>query len=151
VLLDLRARHNQQPLETHSGKQHDLAAGKQNQSGRFLKPVRPTLWDLASQQAGGTSQAGFVQEPPKTPSRPKLPQNASRTSPPLNKKSHSTTETFLLKNPSRQPTGLNRSDRFGKPVRPVLPGQSGRTQPAGKTQLSKRLISRFVPRIKVRL
>jgi hypothetical protein len=49
VLLDLGARHNQQPLETHSGKQHDPAAGNQNRSGRFVKPVKPTLWDLASQ------------------------------------------------------------------------------------------------------
>jgi hypothetical protein len=136
VLLDLGARHNQQPLETRSGKQHDLTAGNQNQSGQFLKPVRSTLWDLASQQAGETGQAGFVQEIPKTPSRPKLPQNTSRTSPPLNKRSHSTTETLLPKNPSRQPIGLNWSDRFGKPVRPVLPRQSGRTQPVGKTQPS---------------
>jgi hypothetical protein len=30
------------------------------------------------------------------------------------------TGTLLLKNSSRQPTGLNRSDQFGKPVRPVL-------------------------------
>jgi hypothetical protein len=27
---------------------------------------------------------------------------------------------FLLKNPSRQPIGRNRSDQFGKPVRPVF-------------------------------
>jgi hypothetical protein len=38
----------------------------------------------------------------------------------LNKNSHSTTRTFSLKTSSRQPTGLNRSDWFGKPVRPVL-------------------------------
>jgi hypothetical protein len=75
----------------------------------------------------------------------------SRTSPPLNKNSHSTTKTFSLKNSSQQPTGLNRSDRFGKPIKPILPGQSGRTQPAVKTQNSKRSISRFIPRIKVRL
>jgi hypothetical protein len=116
-----------------------------NRSDRFGKPVRPVLWDLASQQAGETGQAGFVRKLPKTPPRPKLPQNISRTSPPLNKESHSSTETFLLKNTSRQPTGLNRSDRFGKPVRPVLLGQSERTQPTGKTQLSKRSISRFIP------
>jgi hypothetical protein len=100
------------------------------------KPVRP-VWQ--------TGQTGFVRELPKTPSRPKLPQYSSRTSPPVNKKSHSTTETFLLKNTSGQPTGLNRSDWFGKLVRPVFPGQSGRTQPAGKTQLFKQSISQFVP------
>jgi hypothetical protein len=33
---------------------------------------------------------------------------------------HSTTGTSLLRNSSRQPTGLNRSNRFEKPVRPVL-------------------------------
>jgi hypothetical protein len=59
---------------------------------------------------------------PQTPSRPKLPQNTSRPSPPLNKKSYSMIETIMLKNPLRQPIGLNRSDRFGKPVRPVFPG-----------------------------
>jgi hypothetical protein len=69
----------------------------------------------------------------------------------LNMKSHSTIETFLLKNTSRLPIGLSRSDQFGKQVRPVLPGQSGGTQPTGITQLSKQSISRFVPRIKVRL
>jgi hypothetical protein len=151
VILDLGARHNQQPLETQSGKQHDPTAGDKNQYGWFLKPVRPTLWDLASQQAGETNQAGSVQEIPETPRDPELPQNTTRTFPPLNKKSHSTTETLFLKNPSRQPTRLNRSDRFGKPVRPVLPRQSGRSQPAGKTQPSKRSISQSVPRIQVRL
>jgi hypothetical protein len=69
---------------------------------------------------------------PETPQKLPETQNTSRAFPPLNKRSHITTETPLLKNPSRQPRGLNRSDRFGKPVRPVLPGQSGRTQPAGK-------------------
>jgi hypothetical protein len=38
----------------------------------------------------------------------------------LNKNSHSTTWTSLLRNSSRQPTGLNWSDQFGKPVRPIL-------------------------------
>jgi hypothetical protein len=38
----------------------------------------------------------------------------------LNKNRHSTTETFSLKNSSRQPTGLNQSDRFGELVRSVL-------------------------------
>jgi hypothetical protein len=50
--------------------------------------VRP-IWQIG--------QFDFVQKLPKTPLRPKLPQNSSRTSPPLNKKSNSTTETFLLK------------------------------------------------------
>jgi hypothetical protein len=100
-----------------------LSICKENRSDRFGKPVRPVL--------SGTSPKHLRD------------QNTSRTFHPLNKRSHRTTETLLLKNPSWRPTGL-------KPVRPVLPGQSGRTQPAGKTQPSKRSISRFVPRIKVR-
>jgi hypothetical protein len=38
----------------------------------------------------------------------------------------------LLKNSSRQPTGLNWSDRFGKPVRPVLVWTVGRNSTRGK-------------------
>jgi hypothetical protein len=84
---------------------HSLSPGRGNRSGRFC----PEL--------------------PKNLSKRKT---ASRTTPPLNKNSHNTTETFSLKNSSRHPTGLNRSDRFVKPVRPVLPGESGKTQPAEK-------------------
>jgi hypothetical protein len=38
----------------------------------------------------------------------------------------------LLKNSSRQPTGLNRSYRFGKPVRPVLVWTVGKNSTRGK-------------------
>jgi hypothetical protein len=38
----------------------------------------------------------------------------------------------LLKNSSRQPTGLFRSDRFGKPVRPVLVWTVGKNSTRGK-------------------
>jgi hypothetical protein len=38
----------------------------------------------------------------------------------------------LLKNPSRQPTGRNRSDRFGKPVRPVFAWTVGKNKARGK-------------------
>jgi hypothetical protein len=69
----------------------------------------------------------------------------------LIKNSHSTTGTFSLKNSSRQPIGLNRQTGLGNQSGQFWPGQSGRTQPAGKTQTFKRSISRFVPRIKVRL
>jgi hypothetical protein len=124
VLLDLGPRSNQQPRDIRSGNTHDTAAGSPNRSCRFQKPVRPLLLDLASHRQGKrvrpvwqTGQAGSVQKLPKDPSERKP---ASRTSPPLNKNSHSTTGTSLLRNTSRQPTGLNRSDRFGKPVRPVL-------------------------------
>jgi hypothetical protein len=38
----------------------------------------------------------------------------------------------LLKNASRQPTGRNRSDRFGKPVRPVFAWTVGKNTARGK-------------------
>jgi hypothetical protein len=49
-----------------------------------------------------------------------MTQNTSKAFPHLNERRHGTTETSLLKNPSRQPTRRNRSDRFGKPVTPVF-------------------------------
>jgi hypothetical protein len=52
VLLDLGAKPNQQPRDTRSGNTHDTTAGSPNRSGRFLKPVRPLLLDLASQRKG---------------------------------------------------------------------------------------------------
>jgi hypothetical protein len=79
--------------------------------------------DRDSEPEGG--EAGSVQKHPKT-----LP--TSRTSSPLNKNSRSSTETSLLKNSSRQPTELNRSDRFGKPVRLVLVWTVGKNSPRGK-------------------
>jgi hypothetical protein len=124
VLLDLGARLNQQPQDTRRGNTHDTAARQPKLVRPVLKPVRSLLLDLASHRQGKpvrpvcqTSQAGSVKKLPKDPSERKP---ISRTSPPLNKNNHSTTETFLLRNSSRQPTGLNRSDRFGKPIRPVL-------------------------------
>jgi hypothetical protein len=81
VLLDLGAGPNQQPLDTRSGNTHNTTAGTSNWSGRFLKPVRPLLLDLASRRQGKpvrpvwqTGQVGFVQKLPKTPLRPKAPQ-----------------------------------------------------------------------------
>jgi hypothetical protein len=71
-------------------------AGK-NRSDRLGKPVRPIL----------------SRNSPKTP-------NTSKAFPHLNKRSHGAVKTSLFKDLSRQPTGRNRSDRFGKPVRPVL-------------------------------
>jgi hypothetical protein len=108
-----------------------------------LKPVRPVFetgqtasFGLSLSQAGETGPTNLINQSVRfcleTPQKYLRDQNTSRTFPFLNKRSHSTTETVLLKNSSRQPTGINRSDRFWKPVRPVLPGQSGRTQPAGK-------------------
>jgi hypothetical protein len=81
----------------------DLASRKQE------KPVRPTLSKIS----------------PKT-------QNTSRAFPHLNKRSHGTTETSLLKNTSRQPTGRNRSGRFGKPIRPVFAWTVGKNTARGK-------------------
>jgi hypothetical protein len=42
------------------------------------------------------------------------------------------TETSLLKNPSRQPTGRNRLDRFGKPVGLVFAWTVGKNTARGK-------------------
>jgi hypothetical protein len=42
------------------------------------------------------------------------------------------TGTFSLKNSSRQPTGLNWLDRFGKPVKPVLDWTVGKNSARGK-------------------
>jgi hypothetical protein len=83
VLLDLEARPNQQPLDTRSRNTNDTAAGTSNRSGRFLKPIRPLLLDLASHRQGKpvrpiwqTGQVGFVQKLPKTPLRLKTPQES---------------------------------------------------------------------------
>jgi hypothetical protein len=59
-------------------------------------------------------------------------QNTSRSFPHQNTRSHGTTETSLLKNPSRQPIGRNRSDRFEKPVRPVFAWTVGKNTARGK-------------------
>jgi hypothetical protein len=74
VQLNLGARANQQPQHTRSGNTHDTAAGSPNRSGRFPKPVRPLLLDLASRRQGKpvgpvwqTGQTDFVQKLPKDP------------------------------------------------------------------------------------
>jgi hypothetical protein len=74
VLLNLGARPNKQPQHTRSGNTHDTAAGSPNRSGRFLKPVRPLLLDLASRRQGKpvrpvwqTGQTDLVQKLPKDP------------------------------------------------------------------------------------
>jgi hypothetical protein len=74
VLLNLGARPNQQSQHTRSGTTHDTTAGNPNRSGRFLKPVRPLLLDLASRRQGKpvrpvrqTGQTDFVKKLPKDP------------------------------------------------------------------------------------
>jgi hypothetical protein len=125
VLLNLAARPNQQPQHTRSGNTHDTTAGSPNRSFWFLKPVRPLLLDLASRRQWKPVRPTLSTNSPKT-------QNTSWAFPHLNKRSHSATETSLLKNPSRQPTGQNRSDRFGKPVRPDLAWTVGKNTARGK-------------------
>jgi hypothetical protein len=141
VLLNLGARPNQQPQHTCSGNTHDTAAGSPNRSGRFLKPVRPLLLDLASRRQGKlvrpvwqTGQTDFVQNLPKDPKHLKSLSTSEQKKPWHNSPQGETGQTGLG----------NRSSRF-------LPGQLGRTQPAGKTQHFLQSISRFVPRIKMRL
>jgi hypothetical protein len=104
------------------------------------KPVRPvsetgqtasvglslTKAGETGQTVWQTGQAGSVQKLPKDPSERK---NCLKN---LHKNSHNTTGTFSLKNSSRQPIGLNRSDRFGKPVRPILAWTVGKNSARGK-------------------
>jgi hypothetical protein len=101
-----------------------------------LKPVRPVSETgqtasvgLSLTQTGETGQTNFVQKLPKTPLRPNTPEEPFHiwTKEAIAQqilhcsKTLSATDTPLLKNPSRQPTGRNRSGRF-------WPGQSRRTQ-----------------------
>jgi hypothetical protein len=139
VLLNLGARPNQQPQHTRSGTTHDSAAGSPNRSGRFLKPVRPLLLDLASRRQGKpvrpvwqTGQTDFVQKLPKDPKRLKSLSTSEQTKPWGSK-------DFLAQKP------FSTAHR-AKPVRPVLPGQSGRTQPAGQLSQNQTSISRIAPR-----
>jgi hypothetical protein len=85
---------------------------------------------LSLTKAGETSQTGLPNRSGRfcieTPQRPFREKNCLKN---LNKNNHSTTGTFSLKNSSRQPTGLNRSDWFGKPVRPILAWTLGKNPP----------------------
>jgi hypothetical protein len=59
VLLNLGARPNQQPQDTHRGNTHDTAAVSPNRSGRFLKPVRPVSETSQTASVGlSLTQAG---------------------------------------------------------------------------------------------
>jgi hypothetical protein len=141
VLLNLGARPNQQPQHTRSGNTHDTAVGSPNWSGRFLKPVRPLLLDLASRRQGKpvrpvcqTGQTDFVQKLPKDPKHFKSLSTSKQKKP-------YRIRDFLAQKPFS-------TAHKAKPVRPVWeigrhlwPGQSGRTQPAGKTQTFHQSIS----------
>jgi hypothetical protein len=111
VLLNLGA--------TRSGNTQDTAAGSPNRSGRFLKPVRPLLLDLASCRHGKpvrpvsqTGQTDFVQKLPKDPKHLKSLSTSEQTKPWSNR-------DFLAQKP------FSTAHR-AKPVRPVLEtGQAG--------------------------
>jgi hypothetical protein len=126
VLLNLGARSNQQPQHTRSGNTHDTAAGSRNRSGRFLKPVRLLLLDLASRRQGKpvrpvwqSGQTDLVQNLPKDPKHLKSLSTSEQMKPWYNR-------DFLAHKPFSTATGRNRSDRFGKPVSPVWEtGQAG--------------------------
>jgi hypothetical protein len=123
------------------------------------KPVRPVSEishtasvGLSLTQAGETGQTGLTNRSdrlcPETPQRPKTPQEPFHiwTKEAIAQQRLPYSKT-LLDSPQGETgqTGLgNRSGRF-------WPGQSGRTQPAGKTHTFHQMISWFVPRIKVRL
>jgi hypothetical protein len=88
---------------------------------------------LSLTRAGETGQTGLGNRSDRLcPKPPQRPQTTSRAFPHQNKRSHGTTETSLLKNTSRQPTGRNQSDRFGKPVRPVFSWNIGKNTTRGK-------------------
>jgi hypothetical protein len=149
-------RSKTQPTATqHTQRKHTRHGCWQPKPVRLVSETGQTASvGLSLTQAGETGQTGLANRSgqfcPETPQKASEAQNTSRAFPPLNKRSHGITGTLLIKNTSRQPTGLNRSDRFGKPVRPVLAWTVGKNTACGKTQNSKRSISQFVPRIKVR-
>jgi hypothetical protein len=145
VLLNLGARPNQQPHHTHAAETHTtrLLAAQTGQTASV---------GLSLTQVGETGQTGLANRSdrlcPEPPQRPKTSQDPFhiRTQEAMAQQRLPCSKT-LLDSPLGETgqTGLrNRSGRF-------LPGQSGRTQPTGKTQHFLQSISRFVPRIKVRL
>jgi hypothetical protein len=133
VLLNLGARPNQQPQHTRSGNTHETATGSP-------KPVRPVSETgqtasvgLSLKQAGETGQTGLANRSdqlcPETPQRPKTPQEPFHI---WTKEAIAQQRLPCSKNPSRQPTGRKRSDRFGKPVRPVSAWTVGKNTARGK-------------------
>jgi hypothetical protein len=162
-LLLLSSRSHWSATEPRSKTQPTTTAHTQRKHTRHdcwqPKPVRlvsetgqTASIGLSLMQAGETGQTGlairsdrFCLEPPQRPKTPQEPFHI-RTKEAMAQQRLPCSKT-LLDSPQGETgqTGLgNRSDRF-------LPGQAGRTQPAGKTQHFLQSISRFVPRIKVRL
>jgi hypothetical protein len=97
---------------TRSGTTHDTAAGSSNRSGRFLKPVRLLLLDLASRRQGKpvrpvrqTGQTDSVQKLPKDTKHLKNLSTSEQTKPWSSK-------DFLAQRP------FSTAHR-AKPVRPV--------------------------------
>jgi hypothetical protein len=125
VLLNLGTRLNQQPQQTRSGNTHDTTAGSPNRSGRFLKPVRLLLLDLASHRQGKpvrpvwqTGQTDFVQKLPKNPKHLKSLSTSEQKNPQRNRDFH-----------ARKPfSTAHRS----KPVRPVFAWTVGKNIARGK-------------------
>jgi hypothetical protein len=147
-------RANRMVLDALKKRLHDATNSK---GGKWIKELPNALWGLRTQSSKPTGQSPYflvygseailtadviwnspavehydegVSEDNKRTS-PKT-QNTSRAFPHLNKRSHGTIETSLLKNTSRQPTGRNRSDRFGKPVSPVSAWTVGKNTTRGK-------------------
>jgi hypothetical protein len=123
---------------------------------KLVRPVSETAQTasigLSLTQAGETGQTGLANRSdrlcPETPQRPKTPQEPFHiwTKEAIVQQRLPCSKT-LLDSPQGETCQIglgNRSGRFWR-------GQSGRTQPAGKTQTFHQSISRFVPQIKVRL
>jgi hypothetical protein len=130
------------------------------------KPVRPVSETsqtasvgLSLTQAGETGQTGLANRSDRfgKPVRPILSWNSPKTQTPQEPFHIWTNEAMVQqrlpcsKTLLDSPRGETGQTGLGNQLGRFLPGQSGRTQPAGKTQHTLQSISRFVPRIKVRL
>jgi hypothetical protein len=143
----------QPTASTHTQRKHTRHGCWQPKPVRLVSETGQTASvGLSLTQAGETGQTGFANRSdrfcPGTPQRPKTPQEPFHiwTNEAIEQQRLPCSKA-LLDSPQGETgqTGLgNRSGRFS-------PGQSGRTQPAGKTQHILQSISRFIPRIKVRL
>jgi hypothetical protein len=149
-----KPRSKTQPIATaHTQRKHTRHGCWQP---KLVRPVSETgqtaSVEFSLTQAGETGQTGLANQSdricPEPPQRPKTRQEPFHiwTKEAMKQQRLPCSKT-LLGSPQGKTgqTGLgNRSGWF-------LPRQSGRTQPAGKTQQSLQSILRFIPRIKVRL
>jgi hypothetical protein len=157
MLLDLGTRHHQATLENTQRKTTQAPAAR-------VKPVRPLC------QTGQTDFARLSQKPthrnwsdlfpkPVTPVSPReLKLNIPKLEQTNSKLGETWTRGLLMQRTTCLPKifpnshcDQNRSDLFPKPVRPVSPRQTGKTQPTETTSSSNQSISRFTQQIATKL